>query len=312
MLFLILGVVIIALMVAFAVFFLHISIYKDTIGRKESDFRQRMEVEYPDIMPWFDALRAENKVVDRRITNHKGQRLHAYFMPCQEACGTVILVHGYTGCAIQTLPHAKMYLEKMRFNVVMVDLAHHAASDGKVTGMGWTDRLDVLQWVDEVKRYFGDDTHSVVLHGLSMGGACVLMCAGEGLPPCVKAIVDDSGYSSAFAVFAHEMRMKMHLPAFPLLYAASALCKVKEGWSFGEASSVKNLSSVDTPLLIIHGDADLRVPLEEGERIKAAKKTNVEMWVVEGGTHINAIKQQPDQYAETVSLFLKRTNATEG
>ncbi len=306
MIFVIICLAIVVFMVAFAFFFLHISIYKDTVGRSEENFRKKFGAEQPETLSWFDVLRAEGKVNDHFITNSKGQRLHAYGIPCQDAKGTVVLVHGYTGCSIQTLPHAKMYLEKFHFNVVMVDLAHHASSDGHVTGMGWPDRLDVLQWASEANRYF-DASLPVVLHGLSMGGACVVMCAEEGLPSCVKAVIDDSGFTSAFAEFSHEMKLKMHLPAFPLLYAASLLCKIKEGWSFTEASAIKSLENVEIPLLVIHGDADTRVPVSEGKRIFATKKKNKEMWLVEGGTHINAITEQPEKYEQVVSEFLNKT-----
>lgn len=301
-----LAVAIVVVWIAFGFFFLHISVYKDTVGRVEANFRKQFNADHPEFLSWFDALLSDGKVEDHYITNPKGLRLHAYFIPCEEAKGTVILVHGYTGCSIQTLPHAKMYLEKFHFNVVMVDLAHHAGSDGHVTGMGWPDRLDVLQWVSEVNNHF-DASLPVVLHGLSMGGACVVMCAEEGLPACVKAVVDDSGFTSAFAVFSREMKLKMHLPAFPLLYSASLLCKIKEGWSFKEASSIKKLENVENPLLIIHGDADTRVPLSEGKRIMATKKKNTEMWLVEGGTHINAITEQPEKYEQVVSDFLNKT-----
>ena len=73
-----------------------------------------------------------------------------------------------------------------------------------------------------------------------------------------------------------------------------------------EASSIKTLENVEIPLLIIHGDADTRVPVSEGKRILATKKKNVEMWTVEGGTHINAITEQPEKYEQVVSDFLNK------
>lgn len=292
--------------VAFAFFFLHISIYKDTIGRDEEKYRKQFGEENPKTLSWFDAIYADGKVEDHFITNPKGERLHAYCLPCQDAKGTVILVHGYSGCSLQTLHHARMYNEKFNFNVVMLDLAHHASSDGHVTGMGWPDRLDVLQWLAEINNHF-DASLPMILHGLSMGGTCVVMCAEEGLPSYVKAVIDDSGFTSAFSQFKHEVNTKMYLPAFPLLYGASLLCKIKEGWSFKEASAIKNLENVDIPLLIIHGDADAKVPVSEGKRILATKKKNTEMWVVDGGTHINAITEQPEKYEQVVSEFLSKT-----
>ncbi len=310
----ILGVVaavVLLLVVAFAIFFLKISIYKRVVGVSEEAYRKKMLPTYADALAWFDALREQRKVEGRYFTNEEGLRLHAYFIPCENAVGNVVLVHGYSGCAIQTAPHAKMYFEKFHYNVVMIDQRAHAGSEGKVINMGWKERLDVLRWAELANETFGNGSLPMTLHGLSMGGACVLMCAGQGLPSYVRALVDDSGFSSAYEEFAYEMRTKMHLPPFPLLDAASLLCKIKEGWSFKEASSIRTLGAVKTPLLIIHGNADTRVPLTEGVKIMTAKKEQVDFWEVEGGTHIQAISQQPERYVEAISSFLERVNAPE-
>lgn len=303
--------VLLLLVVAFAMFFLKISIYKQVVGVSEVAYREKMLPAYADALAWFDSLRTQQKVEDRYFTNEEGLRLHAYFIPCENAVGNVVLAHGYSGCAIQTAPHAKMYFEKFHYNVVMVDHRAHAGSEGKVINMGWKERLDVLRWVELANEAFGNGLLPMTLHGLSMGGACVLMCAEHGLPSYVKALVDDSGFSSAYEEFAYEMRTKMHLPPFPLLDAASLLCKIKEGWSFKEASSIRTLGAVKTPLLIIHGNADTRVPLTEGVKIMTAKKEQVDFWEVEEGTHIQAISQQPELYEETLSSFLRKANTSE-
>lgn len=310
----ILGVVaavVLLLVVAFAIFFLKISIYKRVVGVSETAYREKMLPAYADALAWFDSLRTQQKVENRYFTNEEGLRLHAYFIPCENAVGNVVLVHGYSGCAIQTAPHAKMYFEKFHYNVVMIDQRAHAGSEGKVINMGWKERLDVLRWAELANETFGNGSLPMTLHGLSMGGACVLMCAGQGLPSYVRALVDDSGFSSAYEEFAYEMRTKMHLPPFPLLDVASLLCKIKEGWSFKEASSIRNLGMVKTPLLIIHGNADTRVPLTEGMKILTAKKEQVDFWEVEGGTHIQAISQQPELYEETLSSFFRKANTSE-
>lgn len=293
------------LLVAFAFFFLKISIYRKVLGRQESAYRKKVQAEIPRALAWFDDLREKKLLEDHYLTNRDGLRLHAYYIPCENAKGNALLVHGYSGCAIQTVPQAQMYHEKFRYNVVMVSLPAHAFSEGEVINMGWKERFDVIDWVKEVDQHFGNGTLPMVLQGMSMGGACVMMAAEEGLPVCVKGVVEDSGFASAFSELSHEINTKMHLPTFPFLHAANWLCKLKEGWSFKEASSIKTLGEVTTPLLIIHGTADTRVPISEARKIYAAKKENVEMWEVDGGNHICAIRQFPEKYEEKISNFLQ-------
>ena len=101
--------------------------------------------------------------------------------------------------------------------------------------MGWPDRRDMLQWIDWIIRR--DSEAKIVLHGISMGGATVMMTAGEDLPGQVKAVVEDCGYTSVWDIFTDELDYLFHLPAFPLLNIASCLSSLRAGYSFSEASS---------------------------------------------------------------------------
>ena len=48
------------------------------------------------------------------------------------------------------------------------------------------------------------------------------------------------------------------LPKFPLLYSASALCKLRYGWSFGEASALTQVAKCKLPMLFIHARYSFR------------------------------------------------------
>ena len=50
-----------------------------------------------------------------------------------------------------------------------------------------------------------------------MGAATVLMASGEELPNNVKAIIEDSGYTSVWDIFASEAKARFNLPEFPVL-----------------------------------------------------------------------------------------------
>ena len=83
---------------------------------------------------------------------------------------------------------------EMGFTVLMPGLRGHGESTGHYIGMGWHNRLDMLRWIDEIVR--DDPEAEIVLFGISMGGATVMMTSGEALPPNVKVIVEDCGYTS--------------------------------------------------------------------------------------------------------------------
>ncbi|MDW7650471.1 MAG: alpha/beta hydrolase [Bacillota bacterium] len=70
--------------------------------------------------------------------------------------------------------YARFYLEERGYNVLLPDNRGHGESQGHYIGFGRHDRLDCLQWVDEIISRNGEDS-VIVLHGVSMGGATVLM-----------------------------------------------------------------------------------------------------------------------------------------
>lgn len=120
-----------------------------------------------------------------------------------------------------------------------------------------TDRTVIL-----AHGYAGQAQSKIVLHGVSMGGATVMMTSGEALPPNVKAIVEDCGYTTAKDQLAYQLKRMYRLPIFPLLHITSLLTKLRAGYFFGEASALDQLQKSKTPMLFIHGDADLFVPTE--------------------------------------------------
>lgn len=63
------------------------------------------------------------------------------------------------------------------------------------------DRYDAEKWVEYVIERFGNNSE-IFLHGISMGGATVLMASGLNLPNNVKAIISDCAYTSAYDVFS--------------------------------------------------------------------------------------------------------------
>ncbi|WP_341866027.1 hypothetical protein [Paenibacillus ferrarius] len=69
----------------------------------------------------------------------------------------------------------------------------------------------------------------IVQHGVSMGGATVLMTSGERLPANVKVVVADCGYTSVKDELSYQINRLYHLPSFPLVQSTSLLTKMRAG-----------------------------------------------------------------------------------
>ena len=230
-----------------------------------------------------------------------GTVLRASYFP-QEGHKYAILFHGYTGAAWQMAPYGKVYYD-MGWSVLTPDALAHGDSGGKYIGMGWLERPDVIGWVNSI---ISEDAEAeIVLHGVSMGGATVMMAAGEDLPDNVKCIVEDCGYSSVWDEFRLQLKNVFGLPSFPLLNAASLVCQVRAGYSFKEASSVKQLEKASVPMLFIHGDADTFVPFSMLDVVyEACASAEKEKLVVHDAAHGAAADTDPELYWDTVITFV--------
>ncbi|CAH0344204.1 alpha/beta hydrolase [Bacillus sp. CECT 9360] len=142
---------------------------------------------------------------DVTITSGDDLKLKGYYLEAkQPTLKTVIIAHGYSGKAKDMGTYAKFYHEKLGFNVLLPDARGHGEREGDYIGFGWDERKDYLQWIDYVLKLNGEQS-DIILHGVSMGGATVLMTSGEELPDQIKAIVSDCAYTSAEDVLSYQL-----------------------------------------------------------------------------------------------------------
>ena len=259
---------------------------------------------------WYDSLHEAGILKDTTITGYNGYKVHAVYAPAidpENAQGTAVVVHGYGDNHFVFLYLVRMYRDELNYNVMVPDLQYHGYSEGRAIQMGWYDRYDVARWAQVAHDIFQNDF--TVVHGVSMGAATTMMMSGDPQPDYIKAYVEDCGYTSAWDQFAFNLKQSFHLPPFPVLTSASAVCKSRYGWSFKEASSVNQVAKCDRPMLFIHGDADDFVPFSHLQKNYDAKtKGYKEMWVAEGAVHANSFAKHPEEYKQHVRDFLVKVH----
>ena len=238
------------------------------------------------------------------IQSADGLVLKGYYLPAPTASSrTVILFHGYRSTAKMMAGFARFYHAELGCNILVPDARGHGESQGSVIGMGWADRPDVLGWVREAEKQAGADAQ-IVLAGISMGGAAVMMAAGEALPGSVRCVIEDCGYDSVYNEFKYQLKRMYGLPAFPLLPAASLICKIRAGFFFGEASCILQLKKAQVPVLFIHGAEDDFVPPDMMRSCYEACVSPKQFWLVPNAGHGLAFQTDPEAYKRTVQGWL--------
>ena len=178
-------------------------------------------------------------------SNNGNLRLHAYEIKNPQHSNIwAIVVHGYYGQGQYMSYYAEQYYNR-GYNTLVVDLRGHGQSQGDYIGMGWHDRLDIIDWANYLINK--NSNCQIILHGVSMGAATVMMATGEDLPDNIKVAIEDSGYTSIWDEFEMQLKVLFNLPEFPVLNAASAVCKVKAGYILEEGSAVEQVKKTKTP-----------------------------------------------------------------
>ena len=266
---------------------------------KDSCFQQQFR-NYPETREWVDSLRAVNALRDTFLVMTSGERHHAYFVS-NGSQKTALVVHGWRDSAAKFLWLARIYEKELGYNVVIPDLHASGLSEGEYIRMGWLDRLDLMEWMQA----FMTDTMTV--HGVSMGAATTMMLSGETMPSAIRSLhfVEDCGYTSVWDEFAMQLKEEFGLPEFPLLYASSLLCKLRFGWSFGEASALEQVKKCHYPMLFIHGSDDSFVPTEMVFRLFEGKPDAKALWVAADAGHARSYLQHKAEYVSRLKEFLQ-------
>ncbi|MCD8166617.1 MAG: alpha/beta hydrolase [Bacteroides sp.] len=299
------GIILVAV-IAGSVYMLNYSLRPVNRGHDIAGSYEYLYESYPYLRSWVDSLDRHNALRDTFITSRDGYRLHAYFVEAaRKSPKTAVIVHGYTDNAIRMFMIGHMYSAGMGYNILLPDLHAHGLSEGKAIRMGWKDHLDVLQWMELANETFGDSTQMVV-HGISMGAATTMMLSGEVQQPYVRCFVEDCGYTSVWDEFAHELKVRFNLNPFPLLYSSGLLCRMKYGWGFKEASSLKQVKVASLPMMFIHREEDDFVPTAMVFPLYEAKPEPKEIWTLSGVGHGLAFRSDPQLYLQKVEQFVNQ------
>ncbi|TMN22984.1 alpha/beta hydrolase [Lentibacillus cibarius] len=285
--------------------------YQLAIDRNKKDFLQgnedlevsaeTMEVLLEgDWRTWVD----QQDFSEWTMTSNDGLELKGYYLePEKPSNKVVVMAHGYLGNAMDMGLFGQYYSEQKGYNIFTADARGHGASEGDYIGFGWHDRLDYLDWIDQIIAKYGKDTE-IILHGVSMGAATVLMTSGEELPDNVKAVIADSPYTSVYDLFAYQMDRMFHLPSVPFLPSTSVVAKMRAGYSLQEASALDQVKKADVPILYIHGESDTFVPTNMSEKLYENTKSDAELMTVENANHGEPFVVAKEKYINKLNAFL--------
>lgn len=219
------------------------------------------------------------------LPSYDGLRLHGQLLQQPGAKGTILLFHGYRSSWAADFSIVLPYYYSLGYNLLAVDQRAHGQSEGIYITFGVHECRDAVTWAQYAAMHFGPD-HPLFLGGLSMGATTVLLASALELPPSVRGVIADCGFSSPEAIMKSILRAHVKwLPAGPLLVLMNVCTRAFAGFSIKEASTLDAVSKTKHPILFIHGTADTFVPCSMSQAAYDACASEKQLILVDGAKH---------------------------
>jgi fermentation-respiration switch protein FrsA (DUF1100 family) len=243
-----------------------------------------------------------------------GLKLAGWYVPASGAArGTIIYVHGQNRTRIEMLPEAQ-FAHGLGYNGLVFDLRHQGASEGKVSSVGYWERLDVEA---AVKHALEEEraARPMVVWGISMGAAAALMAAAE--TPDVDAVISDSTFLNFREVIRHHYYLFRGfarrrwwwfppLPGFPIIQEVTYWSGRRAHFDPSDFDLEKAVEKINPrPILFLAVQGDQRMPPSYAQTLDADATSSLKQIIIlPGERHGEGFKSGNAQYEEAVKKFL--------
>ncbi|MQG29592.1 MAG: hypothetical protein FI720_01985 [SAR202 cluster bacterium] len=196
------------------------------------------------------------------------------------------------------------------FGVFMFDMRGQGDSPTTDSSSGYYERLD-LQGASDYLVSNGAERSRIGALGFALGGAVALLTGSN--PNNFGAVVCDSAFADLSLVLKGSMTgVKRPLALwFP---GMKFMAKALYGIDIADVSPARAIARSDTPVLVIHGEEDVVIPVEHArllgraigasfDEIEAGEET---VWTVPGAGHTGAFRAQPQIYIDKVTAFFEK------
>lgn len=284
----------------------------------------RIGADEASLGPALDALGGE--VV--RLRARDGHRLGGRWLPVDaddpawpaEPHEAILLLHGYSGSIAPDLVEYGPFLRRTA-GVLGLDFRGHGASDDAPTTFGMLEVEDVagaLAWLGE------RGIRHVAMVGISMGGIAAIasvailgdgsLSAADADPdrtratidpprPLIVAVVADSTTPAVEIPVANRLRGPGRRFVAARLFDAAARTL---GADIRATEPERVIGLVEpVPLLLIHGEDDTTVPLDEARRLVSLAGPSADHWFVPGAGHSRAHEVARQDYERRATDFLR-------
>lgn len=237
------------------------------------------------------------------VVSYDGLKLKARYYD-NKSDKTIILFHGYRSSAARDFSCAvKMYID-FGFNLLLCDQRSHGRSEGRLITFGVKESRDVITWTEFIQNKFSPT--SIILDGMSMGATTVLLSANHNLPPVVKGIIADCGFSSPVDIINKVAKDSFKINAKYLLPVLNLGCMFFGKFSIYGSSTLDSVKKFDRPILFVHGKKDGFVPCEMSEMAYSNANEKSKLVIIEEANHGLSFLVDRKTVEKELKIFLEK------
>jgi alpha-beta hydrolase superfamily lysophospholipase len=201
----------------------------------------------------------------------------------------VLYFHG-NGEVVSDYDEIAPFYHRKRINLAVTDFRGYGSSGGSPTFTSLVqDGPRLLEAVKEelTRRGFQQD---LWVMGRSMGSICALELADH-YPEKIKGLVVESGFASVTRLIKHLGLPSLGINLEPM-----------------ELERMNRIRKISVPALIIHGEFDNLVPLQEAKDLFSALGTaQKQLIIIPQADHNNIMFAGLEQYFEAIQKFMEMT-----
>lgn len=226
---------------------------------------------------------------DVTFRTEDGLNLNGWFVPGKKSSPnadlhTLLWFHGNAGNINRRLDNIKMIYDRVPVNVFIIDYRQYGRSEGKISEKGtYIDARAALAHLHSRKEI---NQEKIIFFGRSLGSAVAVELA---LKEKCCALILETPFTSI-----KEMGKKLY-PFLPV----SLLLRTKY-------DSLAKIRNIKVPILIMHGDKDELVPIEQGRKLFEAANEPKEFYTIPGATHNDTHIVGGEEYYGVIKRFVNK------
>ena len=217
---------------------------------------------------------------DVRLSTDDGETLHGWWIPSEQARGTILFFHGNAG-NITTRLQTISTLHELRLNVFIFDYRGYGQSTGRPTEKGLYRDAEAA-WQHLIRQH-QIPAGKIILYGRSLGAGVATWLA-ERMPE--GAIILESAFTSVSDVGS------FHYPYLPVRLLTKA-----------DFDSLARIGNCRSPVLVLHSRDDEIIPFSHGEKLFSAAKEPKRFTELTGG-HEESFVVSHDAYVGAIDDFV--------